>query len=103
MYPLHQLVNELRQAKTKLQDSFKPSEPANIVPVRSPKTSIILAFARWQKQRAMVQKAFRSIALLAAKAHNTEQQWVLRLISEIEAEIDRIKNALSDCGVEWKD
>ena len=96
MYPYELFNQEYRQAKQKLADSFKAEnvEP----PMRSPKTSITLAWARWQQRRSEVVRAFRSINRLASKVRNTEQEWVKRLICEIEAELTKIKNALSECG-----
>ena len=82
MYPFHFLGNhEFYESKAKLRDSFNPAEPpANVIPMpmRSHKTSIMLALAKWREQRGMVRQAFRTIGLIAAKARHAEHRWVIQ-------------------------
>lgn len=97
MYPFEMFTHQLRSARAKLEQTFAP-EPTNIVPMRSANTSIMLAWAQWQRQRAAIQRAFRAIGLQAARAHNTEERFVRELISEIENHLDQLKDIVSQHG-----
>ena len=98
-YPFSLLNMQLKQGKDHVARLFDPKAPEQEPPPRSPKTSIILAFAHWQQQRPFVQNHFWAIRRIAAQARNTEYRWVMRLISEIEEEIGKVKTRLDECGL----
>ena len=98
-YPFSILTMQLEQGKDRVAGLFDPKAPAQEPPSRSPKTSITLAFAHWQRQRTFVQNHFWAIRRIAAQARNTEYRWVMRLISEIEEEIGKVKTRLDECGL----
>ena len=96
-YPFSLLTMQLQQGKDRVAGLFDPKAPAQEPPSRSPKTSIILAFVHWQRQRTYIQDRFWAIRRLAAQARHTEYRWVMRLISEIEEEIGKVKTKLDEC------
>jgi hypothetical protein len=70
-----------------------------IIPMRSPKTSISLSYATWNKHSQSILFSFRRIKEIALKANSTEYKWIAYLVKELETEIKTVKNKLQECSL----
>jgi hypothetical protein len=102
MLPHSLLFTEMERAKRSISEICNPKpqpEIDHLIPMRSPKTSISLSYATWNRYSPSILLTFRRIKEIALKANSTEYKWIGYLVNELETEINAVKDMLEECSL----